>query len=326
MLAVTTASDKASVLGTITTFIRPDSKNACSPRFGTRTPRSGPSRHTSPSQSTASDRARETALEVCQRVDHLTVARPTDGGAWQAATFGPRSEVTTVQNCLWAGLPHRDTREQPSHHRGQDARQTHGAQGVSSSACTDQDSLGTSPRPCSKSFTPTPCEPCFFPSLWPSPGPAAKHQSPTWFTRNCLVPFEPWTSLGTRARPFRRLQRLGWTNLGRRSHLGHGPMDGARQHPPLVPGFGSLRPPLACRGHCIARLDCKGLQRHPWCQNGPTTTSTARCFWTPWSGWTANVVGVWRRHRGLLHAVDHPRRRRALGSPAVRLASQRAGR
>ena len=35
-------------------------------------------------------------------------------------------------------------------------------------------------------------------------------------------------------------------------------------------------------------------------------------------------IGVWRRHRGVLHAVDHPRRRRALGSPAVRLASRTA--
>ena len=96
--------------------------------------------------------------------------------------------------------------------------------------------------------------------------------------------------VGARACPFCRLQRLGWANPRRRSHLGHGPMDGARQHPPLVPGFGPIRPPLACRGDCLARMDRQG-PRPPWHQHGPTTTPTARCFWTPWSGWTA--IGRW---------------------------------
>ena len=34
-----------------------------------------------------------------------------------------------------------------------------------------------------------------------------------------------------------------------------------------------------------------GARQTPWCQNGPTTMSTARCFWTPWSGWT--TTGPW---------------------------------
>ena len=35
----------------------------------------------------------------------------------------------------------------------------------------------------------------------------------------------------------------------------------------------------------------RGVRQPPWCQNGPTTMPTVRCFWTPWSGWTAH--GRW---------------------------------
>ena len=108
-----------------------------------------------------------------------------------------------------------------------------------------------------------------------------------WCTRTCRVPFEPWTCWGPSTsvlqaptagsdKPWTAEPLGTWRNGWRPT--APTPRSGLRASPPTIGMPWGLPHPHGS----------PGVQRPPWCQNGPTTTSTARCFWTPWSGWTAN--------------------------------------
>ena len=268
--------------------------------------------------------AQEPALQICQRVHGFAAARPTHGGTWQRqrlALFGNHHRP----DGLGAGLPHDSPREQRHHHRGQHARQTHGPQGVSFPTRTNQihlellhDLAGSLSHPRDANFPPFPGVGLAL--VWlPSPFPQCDSHRPA------LLRSKPGC-FGNPSCPIRRIQRLGWTNLGRRSHMGHGPVDGARQHTPFVPGFGSVSPPLACRGDSLSCVDRPEPDKRHGARMDLPQRRQRDVFGRHGLAGRPPGLGVRRRHRRLLHAVVHPRRGRTLGTCVVRFDSQPVGR